>query len=45
VRSEGGASCRRLLRDDDDEGNGIVKSEMVNGAGMTTTRRSVAISL
>ena len=45
VRSEGGASCRRLLRDDDDEGNGIVKSEM-NGAGMTTTMtRSVAISL
>jgi len=44
VRSEGGAPCRRLLRDDDD-GNGIVKSEMMNGAGMTTTTRSVAISL
>jgi len=47
VRSEGGAPCKRLLRDIDEEGNGIVKSEMMNGGGATTTTttRSAAISL
>ena len=43
MRSEGGASCR-LMRDIGDEGNGIVKSEMMIGGG-TTTRRSAAITL
>ena len=41
VRSEGGTGCRRLLRDIGDEGNEIVKGEMING-GAT---RSAAISL
>jgi len=43
VRSEGGAPCKRLLRDIDEEGNGIVMNG--GGATTTTTTRSAAISL